>query len=271
MRLPRPLLRTYGVWIQIFLCVAFAGRAWSQPSLEGEVIDLSHPYDEETIYWPTADGFRIETQFEGQTKQGYYYYANRFSTAEHGGTHVDAPRHFAKGKRTVDEIPLEQLIGEGVLVDVSTKCGEDRDYQVQVEDFLQWERRHGPIPGHAIVLLKTGFGRYWPDRARYLGTEERGEAAIRKLHFPGLHPAAARWLIAERKIKAVGLDTPSIDYGQSGRFETHVALFEENIPAFENLASLGRLPARGFTVIALPMKIKGGSGAPLRAIALVSR
>jgi kynurenine formamidase len=123
----------------------------------------------------------------------------------------------------------------------------------------------------AAILLRTGFARHWPDAARYLGTAERGEAAVAHLHFPGLHPDAARWLVANRAIGAIGIDTASIDYGQSTQYESHRVLYERNVPAFENLAALDRLPPVGATVVALPMKIKGGSGAPLRAIALLPR
>jgi len=235
----------------------------------GEVIDLSHAYDAETIYWPTAEPFRLEKDFEGVTEKGYFYAANRFSTAEHGGTHIDAPVHFAEGRHTVDQIPLSQLIGEAVVVDVSGRCAADPDCQVTPDDLQSWERAHGSIPRGAIVLLRTGHGRFWPDRRRYLGTDERGAAAVAKLHFPGLHPDGARWLAGERAPRAVGIDTASIDYGQSSLFESHRALFERNIPALENLANLERLPARGLRLIAQPMKIRGGSGGPLRAVAVV--
>jgi kynurenine formamidase len=235
----------------------------------GRLVDLSHAYDEQTVFWPTADGFRLEKVAEGMTPQGYYYAANNFSTAEHGGTHLDAPVHFAEGRHTADQIPLEQLLGAGVVVDVSEKCARDADYQVTSEDLAAWEREHGRLPEGSILLLRTGFGRRWPDRRSYMGTDERGAEAVARLHFPGLHPDAARWLVGNRSVKAVGLDTPSIDYGQSKLFESHRVLFERNVPAFENLANLEQLPAKGFHVVALPMKIKGGSGGPLRAVAIV--
>ncbi|HXG66181.1 MAG TPA: cyclase family protein [Blastocatellia bacterium] len=235
----------------------------------GRVVDLSYDYSEETIFWPTADGFRLEKEFAGMTEKGYYYTANKFATAEHGGTHIDAPIHFAEARHTVDQIPLEQLMGGAIVVDVAGKCESNPDYQVVAEDFQAWERENGAIPEGAIVLLRTGYGKRWPDRKAYLGTDERGAQAVAKLHFPGLHPDAARWLVENRSIKAIGLDTPSIDYGQSTLFESHRILFEKNIPAFENLANLDQLPVKGFTVIALPMKIRGGSGGPLRAVAIV--
>jgi kynurenine formamidase len=235
----------------------------------GTVFDLSYPFDSATVYWPTAETFHLEKDFEGTTEQGYYYSAYRYSAAEHGGTHIDAPVHFAKGRNTVDEIPVAQLIGRGIVVDVTRQCEKDRDYLVNESDFKNWERRNGKIATGTIVLLRTGFGKFYPDRKRYLGTDQRGAAAVANLHFPGLHPEAARWLTQNRRVKAIGLDTASIDYGQSKLFESHRTLFARNIPAFENVANLDKLPARGFLVIALPMKIKGGSGGPLRIIAVV--
>jgi kynurenine formamidase len=235
----------------------------------GRIIDLTHSFDEKTIYWPTEPGFKLQKENEGMTEKGYFYASNLFTAPEHGGTHIDAPHHFSEKGRTVDEIPLEQLIGTGIIVDVSAKCMKDRDYQITVDDFQEWEKQNGQISEGAIVLLRTGFGKYWPDRARYMGTDERGKEAVAKLHFPGLGIEAAKWLADERRIKAVGLDTPSIDYGQSTLFETHVALAERNIPNFENLANLSELPLKGFRVIALPMKIKGGSGGPVRIAAII--
>ena len=104
-----------------------------------------------------------------------------------------------------------------------------------------------------------------------MGTDERGEIAVEKLHFPGLSAEAAKWLVEKRNINSIGIDTPSIDYGQSVYFKSHVILLAENIPAFENLTNLDKLPSRGFEIIALPMKIKGGSGAPLRIVAIIEK
>jgi len=249
----------------IFAVPVMAQRAPSLPS--GRVVDLSHPFDANTVYWPTAEPFKLETDFEGVTDKGYFYSAYRYSAAEHGGTHIDAPVHFAKGHYTVDAIPLEQLMGNGIVIDVTTQCAANRDYLVSVADFENWERRNGRIAPGTIVFLRTGFAKYYPDRKAYLGTDERGADAVPKLHFPGLDPAAARWLTQNRSIKAIGLDTASIDRGQSTLFESHRALFEANIPALENVANLDQLPVKGFSVIALPMKIKGGSGGPVRIVA----
>jgi kynurenine formamidase len=252
----------------LFIFLAVPAAAQRTPVLpSGRVVDLSHPFDANTVYWPTAETFKLTTDFEGITEKGYFYSAYKFSAAEHGGTHLDAPVHFAKGRHTVDQIPLEQLMGNGIVIDVTSQCAANPDYLVSVADFQTWEKRNGRIRPSTIVFLRTGFGKYYPNRKQYLGTDERGAQAVAKLHFPGLDPAAARWLTKNRSIKAIGLDTASIDYGQSTLFESHRILFDKNIPAFENVANLDQLPSKGFSVIALPMKIKNGSGGPLRIVA----
>lgn len=233
------------------------------------LVDLSHSFDDETIYWPTEEGFVLETEHAGLTDGGYYYESHRFRGAEHGGTHIDAPVHFFETGWHTDEIPLERLVGTGVRIDVRASCSDDRDHRVSVDDLQAWEAQHGRIPAGAIVLLDTGFARYWPDRESYMGTDARGTEGVAQLHFPGLHPDAAQWLISQRAIHAVGIDTPSIDYGQSSDFATHVTLFASEVPAFENVAALDALPPTGFRVWALPMKIRGGSGGPLRIVAVI--
>jgi kynurenine formamidase len=239
------------------------------PPAPPRYVDLSHDLGADSIFWPTAETFHLTKVADGVTPGGYYYASNNYSGSEHGGTHLDAPVHFAQGKWTTDQVPLDRLIGSAIVVDVSTQSAVNADYQVMVADLTAWEAAHGPIESGLIVLIRTDYSERWPDALRYLGTADRGDAAVKKLHFPGIHPEAATWLAEQRKVKAVGIDTASIDYGQSTGFETHRALFERNIPAFENLAALDQLPPRGATVYALPMKIKGGSGGPLRAIAVV--
>jgi kynurenine formamidase len=258
--------------LSLLLVVASAAACASSPDRRwppGTLVDLSHDYGDQTVFWPTAESFRLEKVADGITPQGYYYAANNFFTSEHGGTHIDAPVHFAQGHQSVDQIPLDRLVGEAIVVDVTAKAESDRDYRVSVDDLTAWERTNGAIPAGSIVLLRTGYSRFWPDAAKYLGTAERGQDAVAKLHFPGLHQDAAKWLAESRRIKAVGLDTASIDYGQSTLYESHRTLYERDIPAFENLTNLDRVPAKGAFIVALPMKIKGGSGAPLRAMAIV--
>jgi len=233
----------------------------------GRWIDLTYEFSEETIFWPTSGTFSLDTVFVGETDAGFYYESYEFCTAEHGGTHLDAPVHFSEGKKTVEELKIENLTGQAVVIDVSDKVETDRDYQILPEDITNWESNFGRMPDHSILLFMTGFGAYWPDAETYLGTNKRGEEALSELSFPGIHPEAAEWLVNNRKIKAVGLDTPSLDFGRATLFKTHQILFEQNIPGFENVANLDQLPPTGAYIIALPMKIKGGSGAPLRIVA----
>lgn len=242
---------------------------WPHSLLDGKLIDLTHPFDVGTIYWPTEQGFRFEQGKNGVTPKGYYYAANRFATAEHGGTHLDAPIHFAANHKTADQIPLDRLLGEAVVIDARAACQENPDYLIGVADLRKWEEDHQRQLDNVILLLKTGWSERWPDRLKYLGTEARGPEAVAQLHFPGLAPEAAQWLVEQRHIKAIGIDTASIDYGQSSLFESHVMLCSHNVPIFENVTNLAELPAEKSLVIALPMKIAGGSGGPLRIVAIV--
>lgn len=233
-------------------------------------IDLSYSYDSLTLYWPNNQtGFQHLTDAEGLTPAGYFYSSYTIKTPEHGGTHMDAPIHFAKDRLSVDEIPLKSLIGDAVVIDVTEKAFKSADYQVSVKDIENWEGNHGPLPEDVIVLVRTGYGKFYPDRERYFGSAKVGPEAIPELHFPGIEPEAAKFLVEKRKIKAIGLDTPSLDFGQSQDFKTHRVLMEANKPGFENLANLDQLPPKGIFVVALPMKIKKGSGGPLRIIATV--
>lgn len=235
-----------------------------------EWIDLTYPFDSTTLYWPNnLKSFEHTTDAAGVTALGYYYSSYSICTPEHGGTHLDAPIHFADKRYTVDEIPLSSLNGDAVLIDVSEKALTNRDYLVSVQDIEDWEKKHGPIKENTIVLFRTGYGQFYPDREKYFGTAKRGMEAIPELHFPGIDPNTTSFLVTQRKIKALGLDTPSMDYGQSKDFKTHQVLLGANKPGFENVAHLDQLPATGFYVMALPMKIGKGSGAPLRIVAAV--
>lgn len=244
----------------------------STPDLltEGRWIDLTYSFSDETIYWPTSDLFEIDTVAVGFMEAGFYYESYKVSTAEHGGTHLDAPVHFSEGKQSTEEIPIERLVGPAHVIDVSEQALADRDYLVTVEDITTWEAEYGRLSDGAIVLIRTGYGQYWPDAEQYLGTALRGPEGVAALHFPGLDPVAAQWLVDERNIDALGIDTASIDYGQSVTYGAHQTLFAADIPAFENVANLDQLPATGAYVIALPMKIEHGSGGPLRIVAVVA-
>jgi kynurenine formamidase len=238
--------------------------------LSNRLVDLTHSLNAQTLYWPTSPStFKLDKLSYGRTEGGWFYSANAFSAPEHGGTHLDAPIHFAEGRQTSDKIPLESLIGPAVVIDISAKAAANSDYRLTREDVLAFERRHGRIRPGTIVLLRTDWSKRWPDRKRYFGDDTPNETS--RLHFPSFGEGAARLLVGDRKAKALGADVASIDYGQSKDFIVHRIAAERNVPGLENLTNLDQLPPTGASVIALPIKIEGGSGGPARVIALVPR
>lgn len=262
-----------GSWI-LLLPVLLAGApsaAAQQIDLNTQrMVDLTHPLNEQTIYWPTSPStFQMERLSYGPTEGGWFYSANAFSAPEHGGTHLDAPVHFAEDGISAERIPLENLVAPAVVIDVAAQAAADADYQLTRDDVLAWEARHGRIQPGTMVLLRTGWSDRWPDRLAYLGDDTPGDAS--NLHFPSFGADAARLLVEERGAGALGVDVASIDHGQSKDFLVHRIAAARNVPGLENLTNLDRLPPRGAVVIALPLPIEGGSGGPLRAIALVPR
>jgi kynurenine formamidase len=234
----------------------------------GGVVDLTHVFDAHTLYWPTApSGFVWKQLAWGPAEGGWFYAAGAFSAPEHGGTHLDAPVHFAEGHPTVERIGLERLIAPAAVIDVSERAAADPVYRLRPEDVRGFEARFGRIEPGTTVLLRTGWSRFWPDAKAYLGDDTPGDAS--KLRFPSYGAEAARLLVEERGVAGLGVDTASIDYGPSTDFPVHRLAAAHDVYGLENLAGLERLPARGATLIALPMKIAGGSGAPVRAVALL--
>jgi len=251
-----------------FLAAAAALGAQPIDLAKAKVVDLTHPFDDKTIYWPTSpSAFELKSLANGQTPGGWYYASNALCTPEHGGTHLDAPLHFSKDGRPADQVPPRQLIAPAAVLDVSAKASADPDYRLTVDDVKAWEKRHGAIAPGTIVLLRTGWSSRWPDRKSYLGDDTPGDAS--KLHFPSYGAEAARYLVSERRVGAIGVDTASIDYGASKDFQVHRISSAANVPGLENIAGLDAVPETGAWVVALPMKIAGGSGGPLRIVALV--
>jgi len=247
--------------LQCFITLAFAGID------ENKLVDLTYPLDEQTVFWPTNKPFTWEKAAWGRTANGYWYASGDFSMSEHGGTHIDAPIHFAEGRLAVDEIPLQKLIAPAIVIDVRPAVEEDRDYRLAVRDLDMWEARHGLIPNGAVVLMLTGWGRRWPDKVRYLGSDTPSDS--KTLHFPGFSKEAAEFLIKERRVDGIGTDTPSIDYGPSQDFIVHQVVNGANLYGLENIANLDKLPAKGAILVALPIKIKGGTGGPVRIIGIL--
>ena len=243
----------------------------AMPALAGidetKLVDLTYPLDEQTVFWPTNKPFTWEKAAWGRTPKGYWYASADFSMSEHGGTHIDAPIHFAEGLLAVDEIPLQKLIAPAVVIDVRQSVAENRDYRLSRKDLERWESRYGQIQQGAVVLMLTGWGAGWPDKSRYLGSATPSDP--KTLHFPGFSKEAAEFLVKERHIDGIGIDTPSIDYGPSQDFIVHQVINGANLYGLENVADLDKLPPKGAILLALPIKIKGGTGGPVRIIAVL--
>lgn len=257
----------------IILCLtAFGAAAGAQeaPRLDQvRLVDLSHAYDDSTLFWPTSPIAFDHTELAyGPTPGGYFYSAYTFATAEHGGTHLDAPIHFAEGRKTVGELPIEELYAPVVVIDVSEKAAADRDYRLTPDDIAAFEAAHGHIKAGSALLMRTDWSRHWPDAKAYLGDDTPGDAS--KLSFPGFHEDAAQ-MLAERGVSLVGVDTASIDYGRTSTFPAHVVFATRNVAALENLTNLTEIPPTGAWILAAPMKIGKGSGAPARVVAFVPK
>jgi kynurenine formamidase len=250
---------------------ARAAEPPARPPLDlaaARVVDLTHAYGPDSLFWPSAppETFQLRVLHHGPTPGGFFYASNAFCTPEHGGTHLDAPVHFGEGRQDAAAVPVERLVAPAVVLDVRERAAADRDYRLTRDDVLAWEARHGKVQAGAVVLLRTGWSARWPDRERYFGSASRDDAS--DLHFPS-YGAEAAALLVERGVAALGVDTASIDHGPSRDFLVHRLTAAANVPGLENLTGLDALPETGAWIVALPMKIAGGSGGPLRAVALV--
>jgi kynurenine formamidase len=222
------------------------------------VVDLGHPLAESDPSWSGQKVFSRKETGQGGASMG------TFSSDEHFGTHLDAPAHFG-GAWTTEKIPVERLVRQAVCINIEAEAGKDEDYRLTQKDILQFEAKSGRIPEGALVLVATGWDRRWPDRARYMNERDGVK------HFPGLSVEAAAFLVRERKVAGIGIDTPSVDYGPSAKYETHHTTMPENVYHIENAANLTGLPPRGFTAIVAPIDIVGGSGGPTRLFALLEK
>jgi kynurenine formamidase len=224
------------------------------------IVDLGHPISITDPSWEAKPPYE-RTVVATIEKNGYN--AGRITVDEHFGTHVDAPAHFAPGKWTVDQIPVDRLRRPGIRIDVSKQAAANADYRVTAADIKAFEAANGPIPADSIVLIATGWDRFWGEAARYMN--DKGGVK----HFPGLAADATTYLARDRRVAAIGIDTPSIDYGPSTTFDAHHASMALNVYHIENAAHLTTLPASGFEVIVAPINIAGGTGGPTRVFALV--
>ena len=241
-----------------------AGLAQAIERGQVKTIDLTYALDDHSPYWP--EGTSV-TPFHATTaatfsKNGYFTRTLQFP--EHFGTHIDAPLHFDPKGRSLDQIPVQDFFLQAVVVDVRGAVSSNPDYRVMVPDLQNWEKAHGPLPRGGAVLILTGWGSRWPSQQRYMNQDAKGV-----LHFPGLSLEAAHYLLDHAHPTAIGIDTASVDYGPSQHFEVHHLTMHAGVYHIENLANLERVPATGAVIVALPIKLRGGSGGPAHVVAMV--
>jgi len=250
-------MRTLSIIVSATALAATSAVAQTLDLRQYRMVDLTHALNAKTIYWPTSPTtFKLDSLSYGKTPGGWFYSSFAFSAPEHGGTHLDAPIHFGEGHLSVDRVPLDHLIAPAVVIDVTAKTRADEDYRLTRDDVLAFERANGRIAAGTIVLLRTGWSTRWPDKKAYLGDDTPNDAT--KLHFPSYGVEAARLLIQDRRVAAIGVDVASIDYGPSQDFMVHRIAAAADVPGIENLTNLNLLPAKGAVLFALPMKIEGG-------------
>ncbi len=232
---------------------------------KAKMIDLTYSLNSQNAFWP-GDNYR---PFELKTiatieKDGVL--SKAICMPEHLGTHLDAPNHFEKNQPSVEKLKARQLFGRGVVIDITRQAEQNPDYTLTESDVQAWEKQHGPIPEGAIVLLRTGWGRFWGNVSRFQNRDARG-----RLHFPSYSAEAARFLIQKRKAKGLGIDNLSIDPGISKDFPVHHIVNGAGRFGLENVANLEQLPPRGFFLIIAPLKIEAGTGGPTRIWAVLEK
>jgi kynurenine formamidase len=226
------------------------------------VIDLTYPLTSEFPLFPVYEPARVAAKFTCE-RDGFF--VNSWAFDEHSGTHVDAPAHFG-GQETVERIAPAELVLAAVVIDISRRVERDHDAMLAPDDVLAWERRHGPLPDRCAVFARTGWASRIHDPAAYLNADAGGT-----MHAPGFSPEATEFLKRERPgVRAIGLDTASLDIGASADFPAHVSWLPSGRYGIENLANLERLPPSGAVVVVGAPCLSGGSGGPTRVLALVS-
>jgi kynurenine formamidase len=233
------------------------------PSGFTAVVDLTHTINDKVPPFNPTQSASYKVTVEDTIEKDKVF-VRKFSMPEHYGTHIDAPAHFAAGLWTVDQIPAERLIAPMVVLDISNKTKTESDYQLSVEDIASWEHVHGQIPGNAVVMLNTGWGPHWDSIKDFRNADAKGV-----MHFPGYSVDAAKFLTEARAVLALGIDTLSVDYGPSADFAVHRYTMPHSVYHLEDVANLNQVPATGATVIVAPIKLEGGSGGPVRILALV--
>ncbi|XP_037276630.2 isatin hydrolase [Rhipicephalus microplus] len=265
------------MWLKVttWLVLAFCSlrsqdQAWAllgvtPPALikSYKIVDLSHHFNNETIYWDDNGIYNLNVTVYNTTRAGWLQ-MDVVEDPIHGGTHFDAPLHFNKDGWDVSQVPLEMLLFVPVArVDVRHKVASDPAYLLTVDDILDREKQHARLPDGCLFIAHTGHSKYWPNRTAYLGIQADGER-----RFPALTGDAASFLATQRSVNGVGLDTASVD---ASRYDAHRAILNANMFILENLVNLEKLPTLGSYAIVLPLMLDGGSGSPVRVVAIVPR
>ncbi len=230
----------------------------SQPSGFREVADLTHSLSAQGFESPRNPAYRLQpVAFTGIK-------ASDGSSPEQFATRIDAPALLGHGRWTVDQIPAGRLIGPLVVLDVTAQANADPDYEISVQDIARWEQSNGQIPLGAVVMARTGWGSRWNSTRNYRNTDARG-----RMHFPGYSEDAARFLAEGRNALGLGIDTANLDRGSAKMLSVDQYALEHGLYLLTNVANLDRMPANGAVAMVAPVKVAGGSTAPVRILALV--
>ena len=239
-----------------------------------KIVDLTQPLGPETPViglppiFASSPGVSLE-QISRFDQKGPAWYWNTIRMGEHTGTHFDAPIHWITGKdlpdNACDTIPVRRFVGPACVIDVTRDVGQNPDFLLMPEHIVEWEKAHGRIPSGAWVLLRTGWSAR-QDPKKFLNVSDDGP------HSPGFHRSTSELLARDRDVLGVGVETVGTDAGQAGTFDppfpNHATMHGAGKFGLASLTNLDRLPPVGAVVIAAPLKIVGGSGSPLRVLAI---
>ena len=235
--------------------------AGAAPRKFKSVVDLTHALSADFPTFDGGPGIELQKRYEF-AKDGYNL--NWWRISEHAGTHLDAPIHFSTSGDTVERISADTLVVPLAVIDVIAKAAANSDYQVTRSDLMAWERRYGRLPDGCCVAMNSGWARHVADAAKFTGKDSAGV-----LHFPGFAGEATEWLMTQRKVVGLAVDTLSLDYGASKDFKSHLLWLPSGRWGLENVANLDKVPASGATLVVGLAKVTGATGGPARLIALV--
>ncbi len=226
------------------------------------VVDLSHIVSPKIPLWP-GDPHVVFTVVATMAKDGYYL--RKFTIGEHSATHMNAPNSFISGNtEAITSYSARQRVVPAVVIDVRKQCAADADYQLTKQDVIRWEWANGRIAPGSFVIMFTGWENKWNNPKAFINQDAKGN-----LHFPGFAKATTMWLVSDRQIGGVGIDTHGVDPGLDTSYATNTEMAKTHKIAIECMANLNQLPAKGATLILAPLQLQNGSGSPMDIIALV--